>query len=456
MDKKAMMESMAREAREKALFTGTWLFAEKGRIVSQGALGFQDPEDKVPMGVECVFDLASVSKNFTAAAILILRRRGLLSLDDDVRTFFPEIPYEGVRVWNLLNHTGGLPDYMAWVDALAKKEGTIPDNSVIVRFLCECGKPALFAPGEKHEYSNTGYCLLAEIVEKVAAVPFEDFLRKEIFEPAGMTTAYVRHRRKDHETVPDLAWAMVREDDKFVIPEESQRSRFVTTLDGNSGDGNVYASVLDLFAWDQALRAGKVLTFEEQELMYTPGKLNDGTIVGEEGAYGYGFGWYVVEPEGLGKVVSHGGGWPGVDTWYGRYLDADMVLILLSCRDSLDARVQDTFYRNMSAIARGKEEELKPLESIDDIMVKDPDKSGWAAFCGKYEPDPDDDENIDQVLLRDEDLWARIVTDMGTSYDLKLYPLGDNTFSFREDDTEITFGEDCFTVDDETFRKISQ
>lgn len=455
MDKKAMMESMAQEAREKALFTGTWLFAEKGKVVSQGALGFQDPEDKVPMGVECVFDLASVSKNFTAAAVLILQRRGLLGLDDDVRTFFPEIPYEGVRVWNLLNHTGGLPDYMAWVNEYAQRENTIPDNSVIVRFLAECGKPARFAPGEKHEYSNTGYCLLAEIVTKVSGIPFEDFLRKEIFEPAGMATAHVRHRRKDTAPVPGLAHAMVLENDRFVTPETSQRSRYVVTLDGNSGDGNVYASVLDLFAWDQALRTGKVLTPEEQELMYTPGKLNDGKIVGEEGVYGYGFGWYVVEPEGLGKVVSHSGGWPGVDTWYGRYLDADMVLVLLSCRDGLDARVQDTFYHNMSAIARGKEAEIQPLEGIEDIMMKDPDKSGWAAFCGKYEPDPDD-ESIDEVFLRDGDLWAWIVTDMGTRYALKLYPLGENTFSFREDDTEVTFGENCFTVDDETFRKISQ
>lgn len=454
MDKKAMMEDLAREAREKAGFNGTWLFAEHGKIVSMGAAGYQDPEDRVPLDVECVFDLASVSKNFTAAAIMILRRRGLLSLDDDIRKFFPQIPYEGVRVWNLLNHTGGLPDYMRWVDELSRRENTIPDNSVTVRFLAECGKPALFAPGERFEYSNTGYCLLAEIIEKVSGVTFEEFLRREVFEPAGMTTAYVRHRRMEHETVPGLAWAMVREDDRYVTPETSKRSTYVVTLDGNSGDGNVYASVLDLFHWDQALRAGKVLTKEEQEMMYTPGKLNDGAMVNEDGA-GYGFGWYsIVAPE-LGRVVSHSGGWPGVDTWYGRYLDADMVLVLLSSRDGLDARAHDTFYRDMSAIARGKQEDIKPLKTIEEIMVQDPDKSGWAAFCGKYETDPDKD-CISEVFLRDGDLWARIVDDMGNTYDLKLYPLDDDTFTFREYDTEVEFGEDCFTVDDETHRRISQ
>ena len=114
MDKNTMMQALAREAHEKAQFTGTWLFAEKGKIVSKGAVGWQDPEDTVPLAAECVFDLASVSKNFAAAAILILRRRGLLSLDDDIRKFFPQIPYADVRVRNLLNHTGGLPDYMSW------------------------------------------------------------------------------------------------------------------------------------------------------------------------------------------------------------------------------------------------------------------------------------------------------------------------------------------------------
>lgn len=452
MDKNTMMQALAREAHEKAQFTGTWLFAEKGKIVSKGAVGWQDPEDTVPLAAECVFDLASVSKNFAAAAILILKRRGLLSLDDDIRKFFPQIPYADVRVRNLLNHTGGLPDYMKWVDELAKRENTIPGNDVIVRFLCECGKKAEFAPGEKFEYSNTGYCLLAEIVEKVSGVPFEDFLRKEIFEPAGMTTARVRHRRKNRETVPNLAHAMVLEEGRLVRPEDSKWSRYTVTLDGASGDGNVYASVLDLFAWDQALRAGKVLTREEQEMMYTPGKLNDGKTVGEE-EYGYGFGWFVVEPEELGKVVSHSGGWPGVHTWFGRYLDADMVLIILSCRNSLDARVHEGFFHGLSAIARGKEEELKPLAPIEDLMVRDPDRSGWTAFCGKYETDPDDD-CIAEVCLKDGDLWATIVSDMGAAYAWKLYPLGENTFGFKEDETEITFVENGFTCDGELHKKL--
>ena len=103
--------------------------------MSKGAVGFSDLEDKVPLREDCLFDLASVSKQFTAAAVMLLRRRGLLSLEDEITKFFPEIPYKGVTVRHLLNHTGGLPDYMDWVDKIAKEEKTIPNNAVIVRFL---------------------------------------------------------------------------------------------------------------------------------------------------------------------------------------------------------------------------------------------------------------------------------------------------------------------------------
>ncbi|MBO4330955.1 MAG: beta-lactamase family protein, partial [Oscillospiraceae bacterium] len=199
-DKNLKIDDLVREAHEKGAFTGTWLYAEHGEIVSKGAVGFSDLEDKVPLREDSLFDLASVSKQFTAAAVMLLRRRGLLSLEDEITKYFPEIPYKGVTLRHLLNHTGGLPDYMDWVDETAKKENTIPGNDVIVRFLCECGEEAVFAPGEQWEYSNTGYCLLAQIVETVAGVPFEDFLRDNIFEPAGMHATRVYHRRKDKVT----------------------------------------------------------------------------------------------------------------------------------------------------------------------------------------------------------------------------------------------------------------
>lgn len=147
MDKKASMEKLVREAYEKGGFTGVWFYAEKGEIISKGAIGMNGPDENEPIREDMVFDLASVTKQFTATAIMLLRRRGLLSLDDEITKFFPELPYKGITVRNLLNHTGGLPDYMKWVAGTAEKEHTIPGNDIMIRFLCECGEEAAFAPG---------------------------------------------------------------------------------------------------------------------------------------------------------------------------------------------------------------------------------------------------------------------------------------------------------------------
>jgi len=161
MDKGKLIENLIREGHEKGGFTGAWLYAEHGEIISKGAIGMKYPDGNEPLCEDMLFYLASVSKQFTATAIMLLRRQGQLDLTDEITKYFPEIPYTGVTIRHLLTHTGGLPDYMPWVEKIAKQENIIPGNDIIIRFLCECGEAPCFAPGEKWEYSNTGYCLLA-------------------------------------------------------------------------------------------------------------------------------------------------------------------------------------------------------------------------------------------------------------------------------------------------------
>ena len=444
MDKKSRMEQLVREAHEKCGFTGTWLLAEKGEIVSKGAVGWRDPEDKLPMREDCLFDLASVSKNFTAAAIMLLRRRGLIDLDDEITRFFPAIPYRGVTVRHLLHHTGGLPDYMDWVDRTAKAEKTIPGNDVIVRFLCECGEEPMFAPGEKWEYSNTGYCLLAQIVEEVSGVPFEDFLRKEIFEPAGMRATRVYHRRRDGITIENLAYGMALElgSDKYVLPDDTAESDCVVTLDGASGDGLVHSNIFDLFAWDRALREEKVLTKEEQQLMVTPGKLNNGEVAGDpedEDGDAYGFGWFVDHDPELGLIVCHSGGWPGYSTWFERFIDADRVLIYLNCREDYDGKAYGAFHEGMKAIARGKES--GPIRTVEELALSDPDRSGWEALCGKYDYAYEEDFHIEEILMKDAELYLKAIY-KGKSAELRMLPLGENTFGVKAFSGDVSFGED--------------
>ena len=455
MDKKALMDALALQACEKGAFNGTWLYAENGEIISKGAIGWSDPADTVPLREDMVFDLASVSKQFTATAVMLLRRRGLLDLDDEITRFFPEIPYKGVTIRHLLHHTGGLPDYMDWVDETAKRENTIPGNDVIVRFLCECGEEPVFAPGEKWEYSNTGYCLLAEIVEKVSGVKFEDFLRDNIFEPAGMHATRVYHRRKDRLTIPNLAWGLSLPlgGDRYAIPDDLPEESPVVTCDGANGDGLVHSNVFDLFRWDRALRAETVLTKEEQALMYTPCRLSSGEpgIDEDNGVeYGYGFGWDVLDDPRFGLIACHSGGWPGYSTWYERFVDADRVLIRLRCRDVRDERASSALCKGMEAILR--DEEPAPVRSIEELAVKDPDTSGWDAFCGKYDFG-DAGFRIDEIVRKGGGLCAK-ASYKGTGYELKLYPLGENTFGVKDLEGDLSFGDGGLTLWGETHKKL--
>ena len=431
MDKKTMIEKLVRDAHEKAGFTGTWLYAEKGEIVSSGAIGINDLEKGTPISEDMVFDLASVTKQFTASAVMLLKRRGFLSLDDEITKFFPEVPFPGVTIRHLLTHTGGLPDYEDWITETATAEGTIPGNDIMIRFLCESGEGPEFAPGEKWEYSNTGYCVLAQIIEKVAGEPFETFLEKNIFKPAGMTATKVYHRRKDRITIPNLAWGMVWEKGRYLLPDDSESNNYVVPLDGVNGDGLVHSNIFDLLRWDRVLRKGTILTLEEQAEMYTATLLPNGEPALDDDAIGpacYGYGWDIVKDPEHGLIVCHSGYWPEYSLWFERFIDEDKVIIKLSCRDALDGRAIKSLVPGMHAIACGGEPE--PVMAIEEIAEKDPDKSGWEVFCGKYEK-PDDDLFIDEVFMKDGELFARFMTDTGRSWEWKLFPLGGNEFGVK-------------------------
>ena len=455
MDKKAMIEKLVREAHEKGGFSGTWLYAEKGKIVSKGAIGVNDPEKGTPIMEDMVFDLASVTKQFTASAVMLLKRRGLLSLEDEITKFFPMLPFPGVTVRHLLTHTGGFPDYEEWIEKTAKAEGNIPGNEIIIRFLCESGKEAEFAPGEKWEYSNTGYCVLAQIVENVAGMPFEDFLERNIFIPAGMTSTKVYHRRKDKITVPNLALGMVYEDDCYILPDDSVEYNNVVPLDGVNGDGLVHSNISDLFRWDRVLREGSVVTLEEQAEMYTPVKLSSGEYGEDDDLIGpayYGYGWDIMNDPEHGLIVAHSGGWPGYSLWFERFIDEDKVIIKLSCREQIDGRAVNVLVPGLHAIAAGKEPE--PVRTVEEIAEKEPDKSGWEAFCGKYER-PDDDFFIDAVFMKEGELFARFMTDTGRAWDWKLFPLGGNKFGVKRwYSVEIEFEKGSISYDGYTCKKL--
>ncbi|MBE5997079.1 MAG: beta-lactamase family protein [Lachnospiraceae bacterium] len=457
MDKNIMIQKLVRNYNEKDGFNGAWLYAENGEIVSKGALGFRNPEDTLPITEDTIFQLASVSKTFTSAAVMLLMRQGLLGPEDEITKIFPEIPYPGVTVRQLLNHTSGIPDYFDdadWFIRIWKEEKRVPGNDEILRFLQETKAKPYFAPGEGLKYSNTGYNLLALLVERLSGIPYEEFLQKNIFEPAGMTSTRCCHIRRDGVPFANYARATVFENDKCVADIDSAEYGDVTAFDGLNGDDYVYTNIFDMLRWDRALRDGRVLTEEEQKIMYTPGKLNNGedAVYDEDDGLGYGFGWAVGREEELGLVVSHSGGMPGVATWFERFIDADRVLVILGCRDYRDVRAYLSFWEGMEAIARDKEPE--PIVSIEDITVKDPDKSKWESFCGKYEHPGDAEFIVDEIFLKDGELHANSIDEDGDEMTFRLYPIGENEFGRKGGLFKLKIGEDCVMYDDFTCKKL--
>ena len=457
MDKHSLMENLARKANEKGSFNGAWLYAENGRIVSKGAVGWRDPENRLPVEEDTIFEMASITKQFTATAVMLLVREGKLGLDDEFTKYFPEFPYKGVTIRHLLTHTSGIPDYDvgAWVAPILEKEKRIPPCSEVIRFICESGEDPLCAPGEEFCYSDIGYTLLANAVEKASGTGFEEFMKKNVFEPAGMKDSAICHTRRDGIPSNRFARNMVLEDDGRYVPSDlsEESAGYVVGSDGLNGCDYLYTTVFDMLAWDRALREEKVLTLAEQQTMYTPGRLNSGEAAGaDDEDEGYAFGWGVKHDPGFGLVACHSGGMPGLETWFERFVDADRVLVFMNCRDYSDGRAFGSFMSGLEAVARDREPE--PVRSIEDIMVASPDRSKWESFCGKYEHPEDGDFMIDEVFMKDGELHANAVDDEGDSLTFRLYPIGENEFGRKGGMLDLKFGDGCLMFDDITCKKL--
>lgn len=454
MDKKALMEELARKANEKGSFNGTWLYAENGEIVSKGAVGWVDAENTIPMREDTIFEMASVTKMFTATAVMLLVREGKLGLDDEYVKYYPEFPYKGVTIRHLLTHTSGMPEEFEtadWVAPIWEEEHRIPACKEILRFIIESGKELDCAPGERFAYSDIHYCLLANLIEKLTGEKFEDYLKKNVLEPSGMKDSAILHTRRDGRPSERIARNMVLEDDEYVPSDASEAAPYVVGSDGLNGCDYLYTTIFDMLAWDRALREEKVLTREEQAVMFTPVKLNSGEDYADEDGDGYGFGWGVKRDEEHGLIVSHSGGMPGLETWFEHYVDEDRTLVILNCRDYSDLRAFGSFWEGLRAIAG--DEEPEPFACIEDVMLKDPDKSKWESFCGKYERPEGEYFIIDEVCMKDGELYANAVID-GDETEFRLYPTGENEFGRKRGMLKVTFGEGSISYSGHTMKKL--
>ncbi|WP_170110281.1 serine hydrolase domain-containing protein [Flavilitoribacter nigricans] len=319
------------ELHARGQFNGNALIIENGEMVFQGTFGIGnfDPVDSLELN--SVFRLGSVSKQFTAMGIMILKEEGKLSYDQDIRAFIPELPYPGITIRHLLHHTSGLPDYSRimnehWKTDLAydDPEKFIAGNEDILKMLVVYQPPVHFKPGEKWEYSNTGYNLLATIVSRASGEPFHKYLQEQIFIPAGMANTSVYHYIPSFdEQMPNRVFGFGT---KF-----NGVDRFSTDahyLNAAYGEGGIYSTLEDLMKWDNILYTDVLVSASTIEEAFSPGTLNNGDKTD------YGFGWFIdTSPNGK-KVVRHMGGWAGFLINIYREIEENNCIITLTNNNS--------------------------------------------------------------------------------------------------------------------------
>ena len=310
-------------------FNGNILIAEKGNIIFKKSFGLANESTKQPLNENSIFDLASVSKPFTAMAIVVLKENGKLNYDDKMSKYIPELSnYDNVTVRHLLNHTSGLPDYFEIMDTVFDKS-KIATNSDIINIFAKLKPHVLFEPNTKWEYSNTGYALLASIIEKVSGMSYGDYLHQIIFKPLEMTNSFVYNRRMSPKQIDNYAFGYIYTDSlkRNILPDSLAETKYVYWLDGIVGDGTVNSTTTDLLKWDRALYTNKLCSQASVKEVFKPV-----TLLDETKSY-YGLGWFIDLNKDYGTIVKHKGGWPGYVTFIDRHIDNDKTIIILQNTD---------------------------------------------------------------------------------------------------------------------------
>ncbi|GGH71174.1 CubicO group peptidase (beta-lactamase class C family) [Filimonas zeae] len=310
------------------------LVARHGQVIYQKATGSADLELNVPLSSNMVFNLASITKQFTAVAILQLQEKGKLSVYDSLQKYIPDFPSKGhkITIEHLLTHTSGIKDYLQLnYSARNMERWDFTPQELIDSFK---NQPLSFTPGTRYSYSNSGYYLLGYIIEKVTATPYQNYILDSLLHPLGLThTAF----DINGNIIPGRVHGYSKEGTRF-----KNTDYWSPTIEYAAG--GLISNVADLLTWHKALYAYQVLKKETLQKAFTPFKLADGTSTD------YGYGWYVKTSNNI-QSIEHQGGMIGFKT-NEIYYPAEDVFIAILCNS--DAVGIDELSADISAIAIGK------------------------------------------------------------------------------------------------------
>jgi CubicO group peptidase (beta-lactamase class C family) len=356
-DNAARMDQVVQSYVSARQFMGSAAVVRDGRVLLNKGYGSANLEWDIPNSPSTKFRLGSVTKQFTAACILLLEERGKLSVDDPVKKHMPDAPaaWDKVTIFNLLTHTSGIPSFTGFPDYRSTEAIPTTSEKLVARFR---DKPLEFAPGEKWNYSNSGYALLGYLIEKISGQRYADFVQENIFKPLGMAdsgydsnSAVIKHRASGY--APRATGSVNAGYVDMSIPFSA---------------GALYSTTEDLVRWEQGLFGGKVLRPASLQKMTTPFK-ND-----------YAFGLAVHTANGR-KVIDHGGGIEGFNTFLAYYPDSKVIVVVLA---NLQGNAPGEIATKLGAVAHGETVTL-PSEKKEMAVPA----TLLSQYAGTYEVSPD-------------------------------------------------------------------
>lgn len=387
------------------------IVARGDEVLYLDARGAADLEHGIAIEPGMVFRLGSITKQFSAAAVMMLAEQGKLSLDDPLTKFLPDYPEVGqkVTVEHLLTHTSGIVSYTGipgYMQSEVTKELTVDELVAVFKDL-----PVEFAPGERFAYNNSGYVLLGAVIEKASGMSYEKFIQENIFDPLGMSRSYYgSHSRIIPGRVSGYGGAA----------GEYQNARYLSMSQPYAA-GSLLSTVEDLLRWNTALFGGKVVSEASLERMITPYTLSDGESTG------YGFGLAVRDIRGR-HAIAHGGGIFGFST-NALYIPEEKIFVAVLSNSTGSRSNPTTISTRLAAVALGD-----PIQVSKEVAV---DPAILASYAGEYELAPGFSITIRHDGAR---LFAR-ATNQGEN---EIFAASDTEFFLKVVDAQITFvpGED--------------
>ena len=345
-----------------------------GRIIKAQGYGFADLQSNSRATSKTVYEIGSMTKQFTAVALMMLVEEGKIGLEDNLSQYFPEAPesWNRITIRHLLTHTSGIqnhvavPDYMdIFKTSVSGKES--PTRAELLREFYKL--PLEFAPGETWAYDNTGYYLLGIIIEKASGKSYWQFLEEKIFEPLDMnSTRNTETRRLVPNRAAGYGWT-----------ENGWENRPVLAPFVGFSAGSLLSTVEDLAKWDTALDGEKLLKRSSLEQMWTPA----GTSDGEPAAFDYGFGWFIEKYRGRRNIL-HSGGTPGFSSVMHRFADDRLTIIILTNHadkilDQMPLEIAGIYEPGLKYPGKVKDNDPQRTEKLKGVML--------GLLGGKYEPD---------------------------------------------------------------------